>query len=320
MRQRYTQESDFRQQRDFGQKITATFEFIGAHWQGLGRALLYIVLPTALLQGLVAGLLNRQMFTNGLVAGKTYGTGSGVTERLAMFNSLRQSPYYWVSVVLGAIFVTMLVLTVYGYMLRCLRPNPSNEPITVGEVWAVVRQQFLSSFFSYFGLIILVILASILLFFPGIYIGVAFTLFYVVKVVEGTGFGATCSRCLRLTRGKWWSTFGLGFIMSLMLGIVAAVVGGVAGALALGLGSVLGLYHAGDAGATIGLFTVVTSSLGGLLYLLIYPPLLVALAFQYFNLVERQDGVGLHNLVSQLGQAPVAVQNATYRPDEEGEY
>lgn len=317
MRLTYTQESDFRQLRDFGQKFSATFEFIGAHWRGLGRALLYIVLPTALLQGLVAGLLNRQMLTNGLRNAQSHGASGKLAQQLALFNSMRESPYYWVSTIMGAIFVTVLVLTVYGYVLRCLRPRATNEPIGVGEVWAVVRDQFLSSFLSYFGLLILIIIATLFFLLPGIYISVAFTLFYVVKVVEGTGFGATGSRCLRLTRGKWWSTFGLLFVMSLVLGLLGAVLGGFLSGAVL-LGSALGLYHPAD--SSLGLFTVMTSVLGGLLYLLIYPPLLIALAFQYFNLVERQDGVGLHNLVHQLGQTPVAATNATYHPDEEGEY
>ena len=49
---RFAQESDFRQLRDFGQKFSASFEFIGAHWRGLGQAMLYLVLPAAILQGI----------------------------------------------------------------------------------------------------------------------------------------------------------------------------------------------------------------------------------------------------------------------------
>ena len=75
-----------------------------------------------------------------------------------------------------------------------------------------------------------------------------------------------------------------------------------------------------DTSTSLGLFAVITTAIASLFNLLIYPPLLVALAFQYFNLVERHDGVGLRNMVNQLGQAPPAVHNGTYRPDDEGEY
>jgi hypothetical protein len=317
MRSTFTQEADFRQQRDFGQKFSATFEFIGAHWRGLGRALLYIVLPAAILQGIFAGLIQRRFIESGVADAQSHTVGRNPLERLAMLNSLGQSPYYWLSIVLGGVFITLLVLTVYGYMARCLRPTPSDDPIGVGEVWSVVKSQFMSSFFSYFGLVIVVLLGFVLLFVPGLYLVVALSPFFVVKVIENTGFGTTLSRCLRLTKGKWWSTFGLTFVMSLMLGLLVVMVGGALTGLAFGLS---GIFSHSDSTSSLGLFTVVSTALGGLFNLLIYPPLLIALAFQYFNLVERHEGVGLRNMVGQLGQAPAPVAAAAYRPDEEGEY
>ena len=130
----------------------------------------------------------------------------------------------------------------------------------------------------------------------------------------------TCRRCLQLVRGKWWSTFGLIVVMSFALGLVLVVVGSVVGGLSYFAARQVGFLQTDDASSSPVLFTVITSALTGLLNLLIYPPLLLALAFQYFNLVERRDGVGLRNMVSQLGQAPAAVHTTDYRPDDEGEY
>ncbi|GAB3312691.1 hypothetical protein ACFQT0_11775 [Hymenobacter humi] len=320
MRLRFTQESDFRQQRDFGQKISATFEFISAHWRGLGRALLYIVLPAAILQGILAGLMQRQLLMTGLRDAQTHGTRVGLSEGLLMFTQMTQSPYYSLTIIMSGIFITLLILTVYSYIRLCLHPSSSDEPISVGAVWAGVKNEFLSSFLSYFGLLLMVIVGYLFLLIPGIYLSVALSIFFAVKLMEGTGFGASVSRSLRLTRGKWWSTLGLLFIMAFLLAICSGTIGAVIGAIVGGIGAALGLYKTGDPGTAVGLFAVITSSLGSLFNLLIYPPLLIALAFQYFNLVERHDGVGLRNMVSQLGQAPVTVPNSAYRPDEEGEY
>lgn len=317
MRPTFTQESDFRQQRDFGQKFTATFEFIGAHWQGLGSALAYIVLPAAIGSGIMNGLVQLNMQNQLRAAGSA---GAGMAARIGALGSLTQSPFYWLNIVVSIVFLTLLALTVYGYMRLCLRPTPSPEPITASAVWAEVRTHFVGAFFSYFTLAIITGIGFLFLVIPGIYLAVAFSLFFVVKVVENTGFSDTASRCLRLTRGKWWSTFGLVFVMLLMLGLVLTVVGGFVGGIVGGIAGGLGLYKPGMASSGIELFTVIVSSLSGLFNLLIYPPLLIALGFQYFNLVERRDGVGLRNLVSQLGQAPVAVAETTYRPDDEGEY
>ncbi|MGY3088774.1 hypothetical protein ACVWYF_001814 [Hymenobacter sp. UYAg731] len=314
---RFAQESDFRQQRDFGQKFSAAFEFIGAHWRGLGQAMLYLVLPVAILQGIVTALLQKQIFAQAL---HVTGTGVSKLQQLTMLNGMYQSPIYWVNVAVSGIFVMFLVLTVYAYVRCCLRPMPSAEPITVGQVWEVVKGDFIGSYLSYFGLLVLIIIGFFLLGFPGIYLSVAFSLFYITKVVEGTGFVATCRRCLQLVRGKWWSTFGLIVVMSFALGIVIAVVGSVLGGISYFAAKQVGFLRTDDASSSLGLFTVITSALTGFFNLLIYPPLLLALAFQYFNLVERHDGVGLRNMVSQLGQAPSAVRNTDYRPDDEGEY
>ncbi|MDQ2772672.1 MAG: hypothetical protein M3Y54_19475 [Bacteroidota bacterium] len=318
MRLLYNQEADFRQRRDFGQKFTATFEFIGAHWHALGRCLLYLALPAALLQGIITGLVQQKAILSS-ADGAAAGGGSKLeifSRQMALFSTMRQSPYYWLSVALSAVFVTVIVLTVFGYVVECLRPVPSAEPITPRQVWAVVKREFLSSYLAYFILLIIIIIGFFLLGIPGMYMAVAFSLFFMVKLVEGQDFIGNCQRCLSLVKGKWWSTCGLLLVISLVMGIVAAVVGGMVGGL-----SYLLLQHiefGGSGGRSV--LTVVLTAVGGLLNLLVYLPLMLAIAFQYFNLVERRDGTGLHQLVGQIGQAPVAVANADLRADEEGEY
>jgi hypothetical protein len=109
--------------------------------------------------------------------------------------------------------------------------------------------------------------------------------------------------------------------MTLMLGICSGVIGGVIGGIIGGIGGALGLYQAGGTNSFLSVLAIATSTLTGLLSMFFYPPLFIAIAFQYFNLVERHDAIGLRNMVSQLGQAPATAPTAAaYRPDEEGEY
>ncbi|MGI4884515.1 MAG: hypothetical protein ACRYFR_06090 [Janthinobacterium lividum] len=309
----YSQESDFRQERDFGQKISATFEFIGVHFRPLGRVLLYIALPAALVQGVLSGLLQTQ-----LVARMQTATGAGaggVWQRQgALYGTMFTSPTYYLNTVVSQVFTTLLILSVYGYLLHCLAgPAGSGRPATVADVWAVVKREFLGTFFSLWGLGVLVGLGLVVFFLPGLYLMVALSLFFVVRLVEGTGFGATVSRCLFLTRGKWWSTFGVLFIMVLLLYVLLAAAGSVAALLAGGLTSMVQSVKSP-------LFSVTVAAITTLFTLLVYPPILLVLAFQYFNLVERKESRGLHALVDQLGQAPVAAAPHTYRADDEGEY
>lgn len=311
----YSQESDFRQERDFGQKISATFEFIGVHFRPLGRVLLYIALPAALVQGVLSGLLQTQLVARMQTATGAGAGAGGVWQRQgALYGTMFTSPTYYLNTVVSQVFTTLLILSVYGYLLHCLAgPAGSGRPATVADVWAVVKREFLGTFFSLWGLGVLVGLGLVVFFLPGLYLMVALSLFFVVRLVEGTGFGATVSRCLFLTRGKWWSTFGVLFIMVLLLYVLLAAAGSVAALLAGGLTSMVQSVKSP-------LFSVTVAAITTLFTLLVYPPILLVLAFQYFNLVERKESRGLHALVDQLGQAPVTAAPHTYRADDEGEY
>ena len=318
MQNTFTKPADFWQQRDFGKKISATFEFIGAHWRPLGQVLLYLVVPVALVQGILNMVLQSQLLgtLRQVSSGQSAGGAYSFSGRFAMYSTLVQSPLYLLNNLLAVALHAVLVLSVYGYLLRCVYPTQAGAPITVADVWEVVKRQFLSTFFSLYGVWIIIILGFVVLLVPGIYLGVVLSLFFVVKVLENTGFGTTINRCVSLTRGKWWSTFGLLFVMLLIiyfmfasLGIVAALFSGVRSLLL-------------SSGKLPSSFFVFITAFSGLLTLLLYPPVLLAIAFQYFNLVELKEGMGLRLLVDQLGQAHAQPEahSSYFQPDEEGSY
>ncbi len=315
----FTQESDFRREREFGQKISAAFDFIRTHWRPLGRVLLYTVVPAALAYGVLSSVLQLTLLNNSL---QRLNDASRVG---AQFNwnvtgAMMSSPAYWVSTLLGAAFFSLFILSIYGYVLCCLRGpggTATATPITVADVWPIIRREFLSTVFSTLGLYLIIILSMFLFIIPGIYMAVTLSLFYIVKLVEGTSFSDTVGRCWNLIKGKWWSTFGLIMVMLLLVYALLFLVGLVTSVFS---GSLVALMPR-MAGQLPAVFTVVVTVLTMALMLFVYPPLLLALAFQYFNLVERREGLGLRSLVSQLGQsAPAAPRNASLRADEEGEY
>lgn len=313
MQQRYTQATDFWQERDFGQKISATFEFIGAHLRPLSRVLLYLVVPAALVQSILIALLQSRIFGPLL---RAQAEQSSYRLGTSYYNNFT-SPLYLLSNVMSTAFHSMLILSIYGYLFLCLYPPAHGGPIQPADVWEVVRRKFWGTFFSIYGVGLLLLFAFVVLLVPGIYLSVVLSLYFIVNMVEGTDFLSTISRCSTLIKGKWWSTCGLLFVM---VGLIYV--------LFLGFGIVAGITGAGLRGAELlsssdnfrGL-AIAISAISTLLSLLLYPPILLAIAFQYFNLVERHEGVGMHHLVSQLGQAPAASPDPTsYHPTEEGEY
>ena len=307
MKNNYTTPADFWQERDFGAKISAAFEFIGAHWRPLGRVLLYLVVPFALAQGIVSVLLQPRIL-NAIQQGRSEG--------FSTYTAGFQSPWSFLNGIMGGLFYAVLILSVYGYLSRCVYAEQPGAPVTVPQVWEVVKNRLVGTYFSLIGIWLLIAFGFICLFVPGVYLVVALSLFFAVSVLENSGFMTAISRCIDLIKGKWWSTFGLLFIMGILFYLVFASLG----VLVVLVGGVKSLLFSAGSGFSLSL--IVITAVSGLLSVLFYVPLMLVLAFQYFNLVERREGVGLRLLVNKLGdeQAATTAESSHYQPDEEGEY
>ncbi|GAB2768178.1 hypothetical protein HNQ93_000126 [Hymenobacter luteus] len=301
MQQKFTQASDFRQERDFGQKISATFEFLGAHWRALGKCLAYYVLPATLLTGLAVGILQTQ--TN----------WGNLTEDIRYGNSISSSGSLWLSLLAQLITHALLGATLYGYV-RTRMELPENQVVTPALVGQQIRQAAPRLLALSLLMTLIVIFGFFLLAIPGFYLGVALSLAWPVLVFEEAGLGQSMRRSIHLTGGHWWATLGLilvVFILISLLGIVfqipqyAAMIGRV-------------LHWSFLTSDPVLISAGVLSSIG---QTLLYIPLELALAFQYFNLVEKKEGLGLRQLIDRLGSAPApTAQNAAFRPDDDGEY
>ena len=191
MKLTYTHEADFRQERPFGAKINATFEFIGVHFRPLGTALLYIVLPVTLVAGIAIGALQAGMF-GALLDGATKAGSGGAAPPNPFGTIFGGSVQYFTGSYMAAIVLLVLAYvvmsaTVSCYVRLCLEGQP--QPIAPGLVWARVRA-VLPALLGY-TLVLGLILGLAMLFFliPGLYLSMCrLTLFFAVYVMEGQGF------------------------------------------------------------------------------------------------------------------------------------
>lgn len=296
------------QQRDFGDKINVTFQYVTQNFRSLGLALLYIVGPVALLAGIATGIFQSNILALGDVSRRR-----DATDPTAAFEILRNvfSPAFWFTLLFGLLAALAVSLVTYAHMKIYARKSASGTgpvPISVAEVWEELQPVIGRA-------IVISVLGSIItgvgfLFFviPGVYIAIVLVLALAVTTFEGTDFGHTWDRCFKLIRDKWWSTFGLVLVMGIISGIVgliftlpAAILNFLAGARLLPDASGLWLV-VGNVIGTVG---------GTLLRTLIY----VAIGFQYANLVERQEGRGLLSAIDQIGTTP-----ARPRAQDEGDY
>lgn len=340
----FTTAADFLRERDFGQKIEATFDFMRVHARPLGRVMVALVLPLALLTGIGMGLLQGEMFS--FIGQSTRARLSG-----AVYNSFLPpfltSAGFWMAMLGSLLLMVVLHLVVYGYVvLRADRTDPTAD-VTIRDVWDLVRRRALGLVGSFFGLGLLFtvgllavgmvvgmlgalfggllgaawlgILFVFLIYAAMIYAGVALSLYVIIWLREGRGFFGSIGRCFQLIWGKWWSTFGLIMVMSFILMLVVFFI--------MTLLSLFGLPftelmtgRAEQTGA-VRVLLILYTSLQSLASLVTYPLLMIAISFQYFNLVERRDGEGTYRLLNSLGQpAPAAPTPLALRPDDEGEY
>ena len=137
MKNTFTTPTDFWQERDFGAKISAVFEFIGGHWRPLGKCLVYFVLPGALLMGVGLGL-----FTNSFFNGAAHDLGRqqavmaqrGPAGLFGLYNFSGLG----LAFLGGLLAILLLIGTLHAYLRARLR-LPAAEPVTPAEVWAELR-------------------------------------------------------------------------------------------------------------------------------------------------------------------------------------
>ncbi|MDJ0365085.1 hypothetical protein QMK33_07965 [Hymenobacter sp. H14-R3] len=346
MKNTFTSPADFWQERDFGAKISAAFDFIGAHWRPLGKCLVYFVLPGTLLMGIGLGIFTNTMFnfTGHAVAAQR----AGVVPRAANpFDQFGAAGFSGLGLAMlgGLLAFLLLVGTVHGYVRARLR-LPAAVPVTPREVWAELRAR-LGRMLAIIGLLVggyvaLVVGVLVLvggavgigkllgtgssglawgfllipvLYFLIIYASIAMSLFFPVLWFEDRGVFASVGRCFQLIRGRWWATFGLILVATFLQSMLAVVF--AIPQYAVTFGKMLQVPGLGS--DVLGLIAQCFYAVG---IVITYTLPMLALVFQYFNLVEKREGRGLRLLVDQLGQpqaAPVA-QSGYYRPEEEGEY
>lgn len=291
----YNQKIELRKTRNFGEKINATFDFIRHNYKGLFPCILFISAPVALIGSLL--ITYYQVFIQ--------------------FQHLGDYTYEAPSIVLY--FLPGYLLIIAGYILNgavitnymgLYTETPDPKSITVSEVWFRAKYDFWMILIGGFLVGIMVSIGFVFLFIPALYLFVVFSLFIPSMVFEQKSIGEAIGRCFFLIRDKWWSTFGLAFILTL-LQIVMGLVFNIPQYVFLFLTT----YHASaDSLTTIPTWykigMIVSAAISSIGALLVGCLTFVGLSFQYFNLVERREASGLLSKLEGLGKKAEDTQDA----------
>lgn len=322
------------QERDFGDKINASFTFVSQNFKTLLLSVLYFAGPLSLIGGIAQGIVqsnNLAFSTSG--AAKPRGTNAGEIFANSFGDSFAHilTLNYLIAIIFLILASVTVAITVYALMLEY---KENAESLTVERVWARMQTIFLPVLGSY-GVTILIFILIVLAFvgiigalvsgvggvFAGFLSGiigivgfvimfyyfVMYSLSPAIVAYEGIGAWEALGRAKFLIKDKWWSTFGLIMIIGIINSFVAMIFG--APAMIVTFMKVLKV-GGGISGNVPLIITTVISTVG---QVVVSSLTYVALSFQYFNLVEKREGNGLKMLIEGIGQKKLDL-------NEDGEY
>ncbi|MEO7988323.1 MAG: hypothetical protein ABI663_02215 [Chryseolinea sp.] len=309
---------EFYEIRNFNQKMNVTYGFIREHFKPFGKSLLLLAGTPAI----IGSILMSDSFSN-------LGNTTGANVPIGIAGMYEQ----WNAIELFAMFLFMLlagvftVATTYGYLLAY--KEKKLKVVEVSEVWQQVRKIFWINVGTMIGYIFVVIVAIIIMFIPfalvvsvatvlgPVLIAVAIVAFYVgiffvtinlsmiffIRSHERIGFFASIDRLFKLNNGKWWSTFGIGginiyiqLVFSILLFIPWYII------FFLKMMHNTGVDIIGKPSAFMNIVSNVSLVLYSLASTLLYAVPLIALAFQYFNLLELKEARGLRTKIETFGE------------------
>ncbi len=280
------------QERDFGAVFSDTFKFIRQNFKLLFPALLIGAGPFFLLNGFSLGMYLKEYL--GLFGGMESGT---TIDDFSSFGGILM----WVLIMYGFTILSYIMLfTVTSQYFISYSKDRDNMPNYLGIVRkslkllpAVILGTIVVGLMVTFGTIALII--------PGIYLAVSTCFVVFIMVFERKGLGDAISRSFEIIKGNWWWTFLILIVMYFLVSIINNIF-----QMPVIILSTLGFFNeisgSGSNSKLVDVLTIVLSSLGGLAAGLTQSIIIVAVAFQYFNLVEKKEGVGFFKRIEELDE------------------
>jgi hypothetical protein len=298
--------------------MNATYGFIREHFKPFAKSLLLLAGTPAI----IGSIMMMDIFSK-------IGNPGGTNVPIGIAGMYEQ----WNVIEMLAMFLFMMlagvftIATTYGYLLTY--KEKKSTAIEVSDVWQQVRKIFWINFGTMIGYMITLFLSLIVLAIPlgiviglltflgpvvsviaviAFYIGIFFVtinllLIFIIRSHERIGFFASLSRLFRLNEGNWWSTFGIGginiyiqLVFSMLLFIPWYII------------FFLKMMHNATVkplesnSVLMDIISNVSMVLYSLSSTLLYAVPLIALAFQYFNLLEQKEARGLRSKIETFGE------------------
>jgi len=273
---------EFNRVRDFSALLNATFEFIRQNFRILLKSTIFIVGPFILLAGVFGGLYQSSVFS---FKAQTNTAGIFIPFLLYFF------------FLMLAVFILMIV--VYSIIDEYL--NSDTLKLEMDLVWRRFKQNFWMILLTGLGYVITVVIGSLFLIIPGIYLAVTLSLIYMVRIVEKKNFFDSIGRCINTVKKNWWFTFGLTLVLGLIQGFLGFIFY-IPSYIAMFFTAMSGInFESNGEGSPSEILFIITTIVSSI-SLIFYSISLIGVAFQYFNLVERKEAPGLMAKIDSIGE------------------
>ncbi len=275
------QEFNHHKIRDLGDIITDSFQYVRIHFQTLGKALLFFVLPLYIIQFFLM-----KGYTDQLIGAFTGGD-------FATLDTIF-GPQYFIGIILSIVASAVLtVVTIKHLKLTEGGFEPSPEAILEDLIPNVLK--YIGLYIIYF---FILFFSAFLFFFPMIFFGIKFCLSTSALILEEETVFGSLSRSWELTKDHWWPTFAIVLVMYILMIMVTYAI-----LIPVTIISILtvetGAGEAGDPSFWANLYFVITgimTALSSLISTIIF----LAISLQYYSLVERKEGGTLRSQIEGL--------------------
>lgn len=271
---------DFVKERDFGELIGAPFYFIIQEFKPFARSLLRYAGPW-----MAIALLGMALLSNSIWQAVDMGTEpSGV---FVIYSLLM--------ILFLMIGFLAAVTTTHSYITLYVRNGKDN--FTIEEVGELVKRNVFKIFGAGILVYLMVVVGFLFFYIPGIYLAVALSFFTITIVYEDISGGASIGRSFEVVKGHWWQTLGVMFVFAMIIGFASYI---------FIIPIYVVIFAAAIGGTSVGTGSVIVIILSVALYFTAYIFFMamqqVLVAFQYFNIMTKKEGLGLFDRIDAINK------------------
>lgn len=279
---------EFKKERDFGSILNATFAFIKQEFKPLFKSVIVYAGPFILLAAIAAGYYQANVM-NSMFLFKN-----------PNFSHNLENFLFYFALLMGAsvLSYTMMITTVYSYIKLYI--DKGRNGFEFEDVGRLIAHNFLKVFGTTILLFLLIAIGTVFCIIPGIYLGVSLCLIFPILILEDNSFRNSFSRSFSLTHYQWWWTLLLLIVIYLIVGVASYIlaVPQMIISFVYGFNSIkAGADASGTMRDTMLIVTACVTFINSLLGLIPF----IAIALQYFNIVEKKESPGLLQKIDRIG-------------------